>query len=210
MIISCISQKGGVGKSTLARLMAVEMARAGWSTLIADLDAAQGTSTTWHHKRQQAEASPEVDVMRYRSVEKAVKDSDRYDLTILDGPAHAEKGGITMARHSNLILIPSGYSTDDLEPQVKVAYELEEAGVDPDKIRIALCRLKGSKKEGEGVRNYLRRARVNALDSELRELQVIRQAHMAGLAASETTHKGINQEAHQLAVEISQLLTAGD
>jgi len=41
MILSLISQKGGVGKSALARLLAVEFAKAGWSVKIADLDAAQ-------------------------------------------------------------------------------------------------------------------------------------------------------------------------
>jgi len=31
MVISLISQKGGVGKSALARLLAVEFMRAGWT-----------------------------------------------------------------------------------------------------------------------------------------------------------------------------------
>ena len=43
MIISLISQKGGVGKSALARLLAVEVTKAGWTAKIADLDPAQGT-----------------------------------------------------------------------------------------------------------------------------------------------------------------------
>jgi cellulose biosynthesis protein BcsQ len=44
-IISLVSQKGGVGKSAVARLLAVEFARAGWSVKIADLDTMQGTAT---------------------------------------------------------------------------------------------------------------------------------------------------------------------
>ena len=36
MIISLISQKGGVGKSALARLLAVEVTRVGWTVKIAD------------------------------------------------------------------------------------------------------------------------------------------------------------------------------
>jgi cellulose biosynthesis protein BcsQ len=46
-IIALISQKGGVGKSALARLLAVEFLRAGWAVKIADLDTMQGTSTKW-------------------------------------------------------------------------------------------------------------------------------------------------------------------
>jgi chromosome partitioning protein len=39
-IIGFISQKGGVGKSTLARLVAREYASGGWNVKIADLDPA--------------------------------------------------------------------------------------------------------------------------------------------------------------------------
>lgn len=42
LIIGCISQKGGVGKSTLARLIAREYANSGWNVKIADLDIGPG------------------------------------------------------------------------------------------------------------------------------------------------------------------------
>ena len=54
MIISLISQKGGVGKSGIARLLAVEFVRAGWSVKIADLDTMQGTATKWKARRDRA------------------------------------------------------------------------------------------------------------------------------------------------------------
>lgn len=37
-VIAVVSQKGGVGKSTIARLTARELAANGFNTLIADLD----------------------------------------------------------------------------------------------------------------------------------------------------------------------------
>jgi chromosome partitioning protein len=43
-IISFLSQKGGVGKSTLARLFAAELTKHGLSTILADFDLAQQTS----------------------------------------------------------------------------------------------------------------------------------------------------------------------
>ena len=43
-IIAFISQKGGVGKSTLARALAVEATREDLKTLLADLDPGQQTS----------------------------------------------------------------------------------------------------------------------------------------------------------------------
>ena len=50
-IIGIVSQKGGVGKSTIARLLAREYAQAGWNAKIADLDVAQGTSFNWQARR---------------------------------------------------------------------------------------------------------------------------------------------------------------
>jgi Mrp family chromosome partitioning ATPase len=41
MIISLVSQKGGVGKTALARLLAVEFARSGWDVKLVDLDTAR-------------------------------------------------------------------------------------------------------------------------------------------------------------------------
>lgn len=209
MILSLISQKGGVGKSTLARLMGVEMARAGWRVMIADLDAAQGTSTIWKVRRDRDGIEPDLDVQKFRTVQRALAEAPRYDLLILDGPAHAERGGITMAQQSDLVILPTGYSLDDLEPQAKVAFELEANGIDPAKIRLALGRVKGSGKEGEGVRTYIKRAGLTVLDGELRELATIRQAHTVGRAASETAHKGINEQAQALAAEIAAVMGAG-
>lgn len=206
MIISLISQKGGVGKSTLARLLAVEFAQASWSVLLADLDAAQGTSTQWKLRRDRDGIEPDVAVVKYRSVEKAIKDAARYDLTILDGPAHAERGGVTMALASDLVLLPSSYSLDDLEPQANVAYDLERAGVPPGKIVVAMMRTKGTATEQGQVSDWLQRARLNVLTHQLRELTSIRQAHMFGRAASETSHARINEEARLVAHEIAGLL----
>ena len=44
-IIAFVSQKGGVGKSTLSRALGREAAKSGLTTKIADLDTQQGTGT---------------------------------------------------------------------------------------------------------------------------------------------------------------------
>jgi len=43
-IIACLSQKGGGGKSTLARCLAVELTKQKFNTLLIDLDIQQKTS----------------------------------------------------------------------------------------------------------------------------------------------------------------------
>ena len=54
IVIGVGSHKGGVGKSTIARLIAAEYARNNWEVKIADLDLSQGTSYHWHERRLQA------------------------------------------------------------------------------------------------------------------------------------------------------------
>jgi hypothetical protein len=67
--------------------------RAGWSVKIADLDTMQGTSTKWKIRRDAAKLEPEIPVEKFGTVERAMREAEKYDLLIIDGPAHAEKGG---------------------------------------------------------------------------------------------------------------------
>ncbi len=89
ILVGMVSQKGGVGKSTLARLVAREYAKAGWNVKIADLDISQGTSFSWQARRLQYQVEPVVPVERFGTVDQALKLADQYDLIILDAPPPA-------------------------------------------------------------------------------------------------------------------------
>lgn len=209
MILSLISQKGGVGKSTLSRLLAAEFVRAGWAVMVADLDPAQGTATKWAARRAQAKIKPAVYVKKYRDAGRAVADAAGYDLAILDGPAHSDRSAAIMGNASDLILLPTGYSVDDLEPQVQAAYDLENAGVDPARIRLAICRARGSARDEQAARDYIRRAGLLALDATVRELPSIAHAHALGRTAAETGRQAVDDEGRAVAAEVSKILTQG-
>jgi len=202
MIISLISQKGGVGKSALARLLAVEIVKAGWSAKIADLDPAQGTSTKWKARRDVAGFLPDIAVEKFRTVDRALKDAELFDLMILDGPAHAEQGGRQMAKASDLVILPTGYSLDDMEPQVEAAYELEESGVHADRILFVFCRAKGSEAEDRAARKYMQKARMNVIAPVFPELASIRQGHAEGRAASEVPFPKVKEKVIDVAQAI--------
>jgi chromosome partitioning protein len=206
MIVSLISQKGGVGKSALARLLAVEFAKAGWTVKIADLDSAQGTATKWKGRRDRAGLQPDIAVEKFRTVERALQEAPRYDLLILDGPAHAEKGGLTMARHSDLVLMPTGYSLDDMEAQVEAAYELENAGIPSDRVCFVFCRAVGSDAEDRDARVYLRKARVSVFEPVFPELASIRQGHAEGRAASEVPFRTVQDKVAVLVQAVADQL----
>jgi chromosome partitioning protein len=207
-IISLVSQKGGVGKSGIARLLAVEFARAGWSVKIADLDTMQGTSTKWKIRRDAAKLQPEIPVEKFGTVDRALREAEKYDLLIIDGPAHAEKGGLAMARKSKLILMPTCYGLDDLEAQVEAAYELEANGIDRGNIWFVFARTTGSPNEEQAAREYLQRADINMVEPLFSEQPCIRQAHNAGKAASEVSFPVVRERAIALALAVATKVNA--
>ncbi len=206
MIISLISQKGGVGKSALARLIAVEYVKAGWSVKIGDLDTGQGSTAKWKARRDQHGIEPEIPVEKYATVERAIRDAEHYDLMLLDGPAFAERRGLSMARASELIIMPTSYSLDDMEPQIETVYELEDNGINSDRIVFVFCRTEGSASEDAAARAYLRKARVNVLEPVFPERPSIRQAHNMGRAASEVPYPSIKSKTLPLAQAVADKL----
>ncbi|MGJ8530119.1 P-loop NTPase [Maritalea sp.] len=206
MIIAVVSQKGGVGKSALSRFLAVEFAKSGWSVKIADLDTGQGSSTNWKARRDQNAIKPEVPVEKYATVSRAVQDAERYELMILDGPAFAEKRGLQMAEYADLVVIPTSYSLDDLQPQVETAQHLEVAGIDPEKIKFIFCKADGSDTEEASARSYLKRAGMNVLKNLMPERASIRHASNNGQSASEVPHRTVRERIIPLAVEIANII----
>jgi chromosome partitioning protein len=71
LVVSAVSQKGGVGKSAVARLVAREYAASGWSVRVADFDTKQMTTTEWAARRLAAGIDPVVEVQGYASIDKA-------------------------------------------------------------------------------------------------------------------------------------------
>ena len=202
MIISLISQKGGVGKSALSRLIAVEYAKAGWAVKIGDLDTGQGSTAKWKARRDQNGIAPEIPVEKYATVDRAINDAENYDLMVLDGPAFAERRGLSMAQASDLIIMPTGYSLDDMDPQIETAYELEEQGINSEQIVFIFCRADGSASEEAAARRYIKKARFNVLDPVFPERPSIRQAHNTGRAASEVSYHSIRSKVLSLAQAI--------
>lgn len=84
MIISFISQKGGVSRSTLARATAVELVRSGRKTHLAGLDSKQQTSAKWAERRDNAGIYPTVEAGVYHRHDVAMKAASNYQCLIID------------------------------------------------------------------------------------------------------------------------------
>lgn len=140
MIIAVISQKGGVGKSSIARTLAVEYTRSGWQTLLADIDSSQITSNRWSTKRRDiSDIKPKINTQVFNTTSQAIGQAHGYDLMIIDGAPHATIGTMTSAQAADLVILPVATSLDDLEPTILLANELA-AKVDRQKILFVIFR----------------------------------------------------------------------
>ena len=202
IFLGMVSQKGGVGKSTLARLVAREYANAGWSVKIADLDVSQGTSFNWQARRLQNTLEPVIPVERFGTVEQAVKGSGQHDLLILDGPPHSTAGTLKIADVSEMVVLPTGLSLDDLEPSVLLAHEIVKKGIPKLKIAFALCRVGESEPEITEARSYIGQAGYTVLKGEIPEKTAYRRASDEGRTLTETRFPSLNHRSDLLAQSI--------
>src|SRR5271167_3557819 len=184
-IIAFVSQKGGVGKSTLSRALAREAANSGLKTKIADLDTQQGTSIDWHRIRLNAGIKPPVAAEAFATAAQALKVAAQYDLLIIDGPARTSAGTLEIAKLADLVVQPTGASVDDLRPAVREFHALVQAGIAKDKLVFALNRI-GTPTEEAEARAYVTEAGYAVLDGCVPERPAYRKAQNGGRAITET------------------------
>lgn len=199
IIVGMVSQKGGVGKSSCARLLAREFAAQEWRVKIADLDVSQGTSFQWRARRLESQVEPDVPVEQFGRVEQALKIADAYDLLICDGAPHSTMATRAIAQASDLTVIPTGLAVDDLQPAVVLAHELVKHGVPRARIVFALCRVGNSTAEIDDARAYLEQAGYTVLPGALPEQVAYRRASDEGKALTETRYSTLNEKAEELA-----------
>jgi chromosome partitioning protein len=196
-IIGFVSQKGGVGKSTLARGIGREAAAGGLSVKIADLDVQQGTSVNWYRRRLEAGIEPIFSVESFKTAAQALKLASQFDYLIIDGPARASAATLEIARAATLIVQPTGSSVDDLEPAVLTFHELVRDGISRDILVFALSRV-GTDAEEIEARAYIKQAGYAVLDGSIQERPAYRQASNVGLSITETRYPQLNKRADTL------------
>jgi chromosome partitioning protein len=196
-IIAIVSQKGGVGKSTIARALAREAANNGLKVKIADLDTQQGTSVDWHRTRLNHGIEPPVSAEAFATAAQALKLAKQFDLLIIDAPARTSKGTLAIAEVAHLVVQPTGASVDDLRPAVREFHALVNAGIPKSKLTFALNRI-GTPAEEAEARDYIAKAGYTALDGCLPERPAYRKAQNTGYSVTETSYAGLNAKADAL------------
>lgn len=190
--IGIVSQKGGVGKSTVARALAVEYARNKWSVKVADMDLKQKTTTEWNCIRMEQNHTPALAVEPFAKVKDVLKHDGHYDLIIFDGVGQADAQTLEIAKASDFIIMPTGVSRDDLVPQVKLAHEFRKKGIAKERIAFALSRVGSSRADQEAATEFIEDAGYY-FAGMIQERASIGQCHDNGLAANETKYSTVNE-----------------
>lgn len=204
MIVSCIGQKGGGAKSTIARTLAAGFTEAGWKTHLADIDEKQQTSLKWCKRREEA-GFPMIDCGLYRRVDTAVKIKGQYNLLIIDGRPAAETTSLDVANESDLVLVSTGTTIDDLEPSLELARELIKKGINKDKIVFIVVK---SPSDAEGIKaqETITAWGFKVLKSIIPFKTSYGNALDQGRSLSETPFKSLNSIAKNMVEEIHDII----
>ena len=117
-IVSIISQKGGVGKTTLASALAVAAEQDGRRAAIFDLDP-QASASFWHDTRKKdTPAVAAIPASRLGHLLQAAKETG-CDIAFIDAPPFAKDIAFEAAHHADFIFIPTRPAVLDVMAMIK-------------------------------------------------------------------------------------------
>lgn len=141
--IALINQKGGVGKTTIATGLAVEMEKKGKRTLVIDADPQQNV-VLWGQRRDSDRPVVTTCPVSLMGAEITRAGKKGFSYAIIDTPGVAEQVSFDIAKVADLIVIPVNYSMYDLDStlttiqmvhQLKIPHLMIVNGIRPNSPR---------------------------------------------------------------------------
>jgi chromosome partitioning protein len=195
-IVSVAMQKGGVGKSTLTRSIAVAAAEAGLNVLVLDMDTQQSTKQ-WRDRR----ASP-LPLVSFTTEIDLPRELDRArqagcELVLIDTPPARSTEAPAAVEYSDLVLVPC---TPDIESYEQLPRTLRLARTTGTPAAIVLTMATpNSRSEEDTARAVMQAIGGAEMVAVLHRLKVHRDASREGLSAAELEPGG------KAAAEIAEL-----
>lgn len=201
MVIGLGSHKGGVGKTTFARAIALVAAAQDLTVHIADLDQEQQTAFEWAQRRRETGRKPDISVDVYTDPAQAMRRADDFDIIVLDGPARAKAMALEIAEASDLFIQPTKGVIDDMAPAVRMFHELVKHGVPKSKMVFALHGVLAAKEIEDGMA-YLTGAGYEVIKGSMFMQRGYGDAQNFGLTALETKWESLNVDAARVVASV--------
>ncbi|PTA69730.1 ParA family protein [Deinococcus arcticus] len=174
-VVAITSEKGGVGKSTLAVHLAGAAHAGGLTPLLVDEDGRVGSSLRWARR---AGALP-FDVIGADEVRP--KKLSRYDLLLLDTEGRPKRKDLRqLSERADLLLVPSGVSALELDATRELLDFLHVEGA-ARKTRVVLTRVPPVGHAAEDAREDLREAGLTVCNTLVRQYAAFGRAAEAGV-----------------------------
>ena len=197
-IASFVGQKGGVGKSTLARVLAVAATRENNKVLIGDFDLEQLTCVEWSAMRMRNGIEPEIDARAFKSLKKLRKTITDYDLVVVDTRGLADELTEDVSKESDVVFLPTGTSMDDLRPTLALARRLAKTKAVSNKIVIVLSKTGRSERLLEDAESTIAEAGFEMLNAIWPERDGFQADLDVGRAGSESSNPYLKQTAKEV------------
>lgn len=195
--LAIISQKGGVGKTTLATALAVAAEREGKIAAVFDLDP-QASAAFWKDTRAaETPAVVAIPPARLQHVLKAAADTG-CDLAIIDAPPFAKDIAFEAAQHADFILIPTRPAVLDVMAMTKTLELVAHYGR-PSAVVLTFCPIQG--REIADTEEAVKQLGASIAPVRIHNRVAYSRAQQTGLTAQEFEPDG------KAAEEIKQLYT---
>jgi len=186
-IVSIISQKGGVGKTTLATALAAEASRRGRQALLLDLDP-QASASFWSDGRSDA-TGPAVTAIPPARLEHylaAAREADA-DLVVIDTPPFAKDIAYDAAKLADFVIIPAKPAVLDIIAMTRTI-DLIKAFSKRAAVVLTFCPPIG--RELEEAQEAIRQLDVELCPQRIGNRIAFSRAQQSGLAAQEYEPNG--------------------
>ncbi len=135
--------------------------------LLADFDIEQRSCLRWQAQRKARALKPEIDVAKFSKQAKLEQVADRYDVVVMDTRGRYDELSLELAKTSDVIFLPCGFSMDDISPTLNVIAEFRSEGIASSHVAVVFCRTGDSQRQAQHARSILRMNNIIALEAVL-------------------------------------------
>lgn len=189
-VVGIVGQKGGCGKSTVARATAVEGSTGKRRVLLLDCDPGQHTSMDFKDTRALNNRKPAIEVEPVGfddDLLAAIEDAEQtHDMVIVDARGHSDEQTLDLAGVCDLLVIPAAPNSDDLRPAAMLYHELTEAGG----YCVLILNKVGSAAQSKWARKALAETGITPLAKEIPSMLCFQNAPTYGCAITEVKEPG--------------------